>query len=242
MGARHWTAEEDAVLRSFWHAGGTIMSHIHKIPGRSAEGAKTRAAVLELGARHRPSVPWSPEEDAILRGIWATNGSLKSHLHRLPGRTWRGALVRANTIGLKARNAKQRADCYSWVEEEIDRVLADGVARTVKDIAAETVASDVRINQVLRARHGAKYRIAAWVRTRPNGSWWPKWLIGTAADTAKPSAKNPNATARAWRARKRIREGRINPFAILTGGAPVVQTVKGRVIKHLHDDIEEQAA
>ncbi len=241
MGARHWTAEEDEALRSLWHADGTIKSHIHLIPGRSIEGVRARAGVLGLGARHRPIVPWSPEEDAILRDIWASNGSLKSHLHRLPGRTWRGALVRASAIGLKARNAKQRADCYSWVEEEIDRVLADGIARTVKDIASETVASAVRIQQVLRARHSAKYRIAAWVRTRPTGSWWPKWVIGTDADTPKPAVKNPNETARAWRARKRIREGRINPFALLTGDVSVVQTVKGRVIKHLHDDELEAA-
>jgi hypothetical protein len=216
MGGRHWTEQEDAALRSFWHAGGTIESHLHLLPGRSKESATSRADKLRLGTRHGPFVLWTAEEDAILRQIWATKGSLKSRLHLLPGRSWRAALVRAATIGLKGRDPKHRADCYSWVEQEIDRILSNGGALTVRQIADRTTASYVAVQQALRRQRSKKYHVEGWTRTRVTGtgSWWPKWAIGADEDVPKPKSKPHAQVAREWRAKKKIKEGEFNPFAI----------------------------
>lgn len=216
MGGRHWTDREDAAIRSFWNADGIIESHIHQLPGRTRHSVIQRARVLKLGPRHHACVAWTPAEDELLRLVWSGKGSLKSNLHRIPGRTWRGCLVRARTIGLNARTAKQRASTYSWVDEEVERILSNKGALTVRQISEQTTASRVAIQQALRRNHHKKYHIEGWTRTRPNGvgSWWPKWAIGADDDVPKPKKKSPAQVTREWRAKQKIKAGEYNPFAI----------------------------
>jgi hypothetical protein len=207
-------------------------------PKRSSDAIKSHAFGIGLGARF---IPWSEAEDSILREIWSGHGSLKSHLHRLPGRNWRGALHRARLIGLGSRSPKQFVSDYSWVEAEIMKVLSQAVPLTAREIAASCSASYVRVTQILSRHAESKWHAVDWRHTSASGTgnWSAVWAIGAGANAPRPPLKTKSETSRDYRAKKAIAKGRINPFAALIQPIGEIKGQPGRVFIHLTDSPEE---
>jgi hypothetical protein len=241
MGGKLWKLNEDRALRHLWRTDVSSDELCAAIPGRSSDAIRTRAQSIGLGARF---IQWSDAEDLILREIWSGKGSLKSHLHRLPGRTWRGALHRAQSIGLRGRSPKQFVSNYSWVEAEVMKVLSKAVPLTAREIAAACSASYERITQVLTMHAETKWHAVDWRHTSVSGTgnWSAVWLIGEGANAPKPALKTKSETSRAYRAKKAIAKGRLNPFAAALGLVEAPKGNTGRVYIHLTDSKDDEYA
>lgn len=217
MAGKPWTADEDARLIEL-HASEICIKYADEIiPGRSGVALQARIAFLKLGRREIARQPWTADEDSLLRAEWATPGSIKSKLSLFPGRSWRALLVRAEKLGLGPREPKMRASTYSWVAEEIDRVLSQAPNLTVSEMSAASAASYERITQVLRSGHGALYYVSGWHQPRRShgGSLAPRWSLGSGPDAPKPAARSRAQVVREYRLRKRVKSGRVNSFGFL---------------------------
>ncbi|NVI06372.1 hypothetical protein [Paraburkholderia youngii] len=190
---------------------------VQMLPGRTANAIQSRMAALKLGPRAIARADWSPEDDAIVRCIWETPGTLKSQMHLLPKRSWRAIHDRGIDLGLGPRGKKRGASAYSWVTEEVDRILGEFSGLTAEQIAKRSVASRTRITQVLKAGHGSKYYVSGWTQTRitNGGTLSAQWTAGKRADVAKPVKKTHAEHSRAFRARRRAAQGPANPFSTI---------------------------
>jgi len=67
-----WTSEEDALLAELWHV--LAVEQISERLGRTAKGIYRRAHRLGLtsGEFQGPKVPWTPDEDAVLKAHLGT--------------------------------------------------------------------------------------------------------------------------------------------------------------------------
>ncbi|WP_322009250.1 hypothetical protein [Paraburkholderia sp. J12] len=77
------------------------------------------------------AVQWADDEVEIVVEIFESDSTLAEEIHRLPGRSPLAVFKFAESIGLRVRsNGKERCRC------EVDRLMADGVARSVADVAS----------------------------------------------------------------------------------------------------------
>jgi hypothetical protein len=158
---------------------------------------------------------WTPEEDALLREIWAQPGSLKLSANKFPNRTIHAIRFRGHCeLGLP-RRAKLKTSTYSWVQEVIDVEFKKGFVGTVYQMAEITPASHQRIRTTIRNGQGTKYYIAGWEKRTNGCDWTPRWALGTEQDIPKPEPKSKAEISKRFRANKKRREGQHNPFAIL---------------------------
>ncbi|MDR5761937.1 hypothetical protein [Caballeronia sp. LZ035] len=216
MVTKLWTTVEVAALREAWPTDAPMESMAARF-GRSNEAVRSKARELQLGLRPDANRPWTEADDAELRRLWAEKGSLKSHLHRLPGRSWRAALERAKRLGLTARGGNLKNVSFSWVDVEVRKALADGRQMTVTQIYRRVKAARGTVAEVLERSHGTAYRIAGWGRTDHGtaGALWPVWAIGSEPDVPRPPARSRNQYMRDWRAARRVKSGAINPFSTI---------------------------
>lgn len=214
--AAKWTEEEKQVLLDVSKNAINLLSQMHRLPSRTYEGAKCYAS--KHGIPLTAADAWSNEERATLRRIWRGKESLKRALDRLlPRRSYSSARSEAQRLGLTAASSRGRKGRtgYSWLLPSIKRVLrAHGEPMTVKELAEATGANLRSVGQLLKQYHGKKFRIGGWARSL--GKWAAQWEVGTKADEPKPAPKTREEVARAYRARRRIRNcGSFNPFASL---------------------------
>lgn len=212
-----WTSEDDERLRAF-HATDLSAARIAAhFDGRTLDAVKGRMRKLKLGVRKMARVKWTPAEYALLRRIWFEKGPLK-HLcvKHFPKRSWRSVMEHGIEIGLPPR-AAIKGNTYSWVGEELDRVLAAQPNLTVPELVARCSGSRKRITWLLQIGHGARYHKSGWERVRKtgNGAWWPRWSLGPGADAPIPVPLTNSDYARNYRARQRVLAGQIDPFATL---------------------------
>lgn len=187
---------------------------------------------------------WTEAEDAILREIWETPGSIKSQLHKLPGRTWFAVKHHSASLKMPPRS-KLKASTYSWVREVVDAELQKGRPMTSLQIAGLTPASHPRINQILREGHGKTYYIAGWIRSREHGDWYPKWAWGQEEDVRRPANKNKVQAMKEYRARKKLKEASQtnNPFAVLVQQVMVAEPkAKSRPLRSAYERRIKEAA
>lgn len=217
MGGRAWSPEEDQIVRDFHVSEKPVDECVPLLPGRTSDSIQWRMKRLKLGLRKNAARPWAPEEDAIVREIWMTKGSIKSFAHRLPARSPRSIADRGAALGLGKRAASLRISTYSWVEEEVNRVLGEFANLTVQQITARSPASLKRINQILAAGHGSKYYISGWHQPRVTngGGLAARWTIGAKKDAPKPAPKPHAEHSRNYRARKRGGKVPVTPFATI---------------------------
>jgi hypothetical protein len=217
MAGKPWGPEEDAIVKQIHASDKQIAECVGMLPGRTACAIQSRMAALQLGQRAVARADWSPEDDEIVRRIWDTPGTLKSHMHLLPQRSWRAIHDRGIDLGLGPRGSKRGTSAYSWVRAEVDRILGEFDSLIVPQIDARTVASRTRITQVLAEGHGTRYYISGWKQTRitNGGSLAARWSLGNLPDVPKPERKSHAEHSRAFRARRRAAQGPANPFATI---------------------------
>lgn len=211
-----WTTAEVTALTVAWPTDAT-MEQLSKKFARSPEAVRSKAQDLKLGLRPDANRPWTESENAELRRLWAEKGSLKSHLHRLPGRSWRATLEHAKRLGLTARGGNLKNVSFSWVDVEVRKALADGRQMTVTQIHRRVRAARGTVAEVLVRGHGTAYRIAGWGRTDHGsaGALWPVWALGSEPDIPRPATRSRNQYMRDWRAARRVKRGAINPFSTI---------------------------
>ncbi|MBR8182122.1 hypothetical protein KDW54_06890 [Burkholderia ambifaria] len=241
-----WTEEDLATLRRIWDMPVRLQEIQHLLPTHSVDAI--RAQALYIGLPHRVALkrPWSAEEMDIVRDIYSKPGSVKAQLHRLPGRSWRAVLDQACRMGMEARDPKDYAKGYAWVDDEIERVLKDGVTLSAKHISERCSAAYQSILERLRKGRGTLYHVARWNRNRATGtgSFEAIWTLGAGEDAPKPYTSNHE---RHLRYKRKKKEGLAmgNPWLAVAGLVKAPETkVKGRVFKqdmviHTHDELEE---
>ncbi len=94
-----WTPEEDAELAELWHV--LPVEQISERIGRSAKGIYRRATRLGLtsGEFQGPKVPWTPEDDAVLKEHVGT--MTYAEIGALLGRTDKSVKARALHLSLR---------------------------------------------------------------------------------------------------------------------------------------------
>jgi hypothetical protein len=216
---RDWTPEEDAQLRAF-HATDLNAEQIAlRFVDRTTDSVNGRMRKLRLGLRTIARAKWTAAEVALLREVWFEKGSLKEVAARhFPSRGWRGLMEQGRELGLPIRT-KLRGSSYSWVAEEVNRVLAAEPNLTVPELVKRCAGSRKRITTLLADGHGTEYFKSGWERVRVsgNGGWWPRWSLGAGPDAPKPEAMSDAFNGRQYRARQRVRTGKFDPFASLVG-------------------------
>jgi hypothetical protein len=226
MNGKYWTPAEDAILHEIWHADGALHEHMHRLPGRKPDGACLRAKRIGLGARY---IAWTAEEDSILREIWM-RGSVKSQLSRLPGRSWKGVLTRAEKLRLPKRSASIFVGGGSWVDDAVHRILKSGLPMNAHILAGEIGASYSRTSRILNQDRNDHFRIVGWEHVSASniGAWTPIWSIGSEPDVPMPK-KSSTERMRITRAKQRMNAASFNPFATAMGVVEIKSTIQGRI-------------
>ena len=225
MNGRAWTKEEDTILRDAFERG-VLIAEIAQMCGRTVESVKCHAT--RLGIMHKGFVPWTPEEDEILREIWMAPLTVKAGLHRLPGRSYEGAKQRAKRLGYGAKVASA-VGTRSYALRALIAML-DGVSMTAKEIAAATGMDEGNIYDTLMRWRGVEFRISAWERVDRH-HFARKWTLGAEEDAPKPAPREMKELHKNYRERKRIAKGIFNPFAAAAGMIEPPKAPSGRVFK-----------
>jgi hypothetical protein len=209
--AKKWSDEEKAVLREVSQSDLTLMSQMHRLPGRTHTSARHYASrVMKLPLRSQN--PWSPEEREILRGIYSSTESIKHAVARLlPHRTYPMAKSEAMRLRI-TRSGQRRTYGYSVLFRQIELILAGGHKASVRELAQQLNVSIGGVDHAMRRQHGTHVRIAGY-RRAANGGLAALWALGTGADAPRPERKSSTEACREYRARLRVKAGAINPWA-----------------------------
>ncbi|MBB2928371.1 hypothetical protein [Paraburkholderia silvatlantica] len=214
MGGRRWSPEEKAVLKAIAGERLTLISQMHRLPGRTWEGAKNQAAKLDISLSE--AMKWTPRERKLLAQIYRSKESIKQGVRRLlPHRNYVEAKGEAQRIGLSGKKMRRGREGYSWVWEAIERALADGQSMTCAQLMVATGASRNSIDKLLARYHGKKVRVGDWARSGRCGNLSAKWELGVGPDALKPPRKTASIACREYRERQAVRAGRVDPFASL---------------------------
>jgi hypothetical protein len=214
MGGRKWSNEENNVLADIAKQGLTLITQMHRLPGRSYDAAKVHAS--RVGVALSDGAVWSPAERATLRRIYRSNESIKVGVKRLlPHRGYLAAKGEAQRIGLSGTKSRAGREGYSWVEAAIIAILDDGGRMTVKQLAAATGASAHATDTALNRQHGKKFRVGDWSRSSIRGNWAALWELGSGDDAPRPPRKTSSQSSRECRHRMNTLGGASNPFATL---------------------------
>lgn len=209
---RAWTKDEESILEGICNSKASLVSQMHRLPGRSWDAAKSHAS--RMGFALSRARKWSLAEQAILREIWTGRAAIKLGLRRLPGRSYASAKAEAARIRLTGARMKGRTG-YSWLEPVVKSVLVKESPMTIARIADVTGASISGIENILRMGHGSTFHVADWYRKSAYGDYARMWALGVGPDAPKPARKSPAMSHREWAQRKRVQMGAINPFASL---------------------------
>jgi hypothetical protein len=208
MGRTIWSDAEDKILRDIYSTR-SLVSQMHRLPGRSFAGARMRAK--RLGLADPAFNAWTPEEDEVVRRAYESGTPIKVALRDLPGRQQRAAIARAERIGLTGTFNGTTGSTFSWVEQALRQALEDGIPLTVRQLAEATRASLAGINYTVSRLHGKGLYIDGW--SRVGNSYAAKWMLGTTRDAKKPPRVRSADSCRRWRARRKLAVGTFNPFA-----------------------------
>jgi hypothetical protein len=129
-----WTSDEEAAIRAGCEAGKTWKEISEGLPGRTAFATKARGRIL--GLKHREAgVPWTADEDAMLRAGVEAGESWKSIAEKLPGRTVYALTARAALLEIER---SEKRVLVAWTGAE-DAALREGFAsgKSWKEIAKE---------------------------------------------------------------------------------------------------------
>lgn len=146
---------------------------------------------------------WTDEEVAKLRANWHNGLPIKQWLGDLPGRSYSGIMQRAYELELGPRGPCTAVPTTTWTL--IQRLLSDGKARTVNDIAKAIGYCGRFVYTTLERHHGTETHIADWApRTRNGGDKPAMWALGSGPDKRKP--RPITATEAKRRYRKKLKD------------------------------------
>ena len=113
---QHWSPEEDEIIRKYYPIeGGKCVKRLPRHPRCSVQARAHALGVYKDG--YSAMVPWTEDEDEIVREYYETEGL--SCLRRLPGRTRAALIHRAGSLGLISDRSRKY---QPWMPEE-DEIL-----------------------------------------------------------------------------------------------------------------------
>mgnify|MGYP001061232128 CR=1 FL=1 len=145
---------------------------------------------------------WTPEGDALLRKLWATDMSIKQIAAQFPDRTPVAIQKHARYgLGLPDRiNVRRPNQSVAWhaIQRELGKVpMADS-----KFLAFVTGFSRRQVLLQLRTRYVAgELHIAGWARYAPAGVWAARYALGAGVDALKPDPMPPEVVDRRYKQR-----------------------------------------
>lgn len=211
MGARRWSPAEEAILVEISKSDLSLISQMHRLPGRSWDAARNHAS--RIGISLRAAEVWSPEEIRVLKKIWRGDESIKAAVARLlPHRGYLAARGEAQRLGISGRKARTGRTGYSWVARACEEILQDGQRLSIVQLAERTGASNNAVHKALSKQQGSKFRVGEWVRLSTFGDLAGLWELGSGPDAARPPRKSAAVANRESRERRMIRAGQGNPF------------------------------
>lgn len=211
MGARRWSPAEEAILVEISKSDLSLISQMHRLPGRSWDAARNHAS--RIGIALRAAEVWSPEEVRILKKIWRGSESIKVGVARfLPHRGYLAAKGEAQRLGISGCKGRSGRTGYSWIARACEDALQDGARLTVIQLADRLGASRSAVHKALLRQHGTKFRVGDWVRFSTFGDLAGLWEVGVGPDAERPPRKTASVSNRDSRERRMIRAGQGNPF------------------------------
>lgn len=209
-----WTAEEKEKLRAEWNSPKTLVEIASLFTNRSEHSLEAQGNRMGLPARNIGSKPWTTREIAILKERWVQSGSVKQMMDKLPGRTWRAILLQAMRSGLPRRDPGLKISHYSWIGEEVEKLLKTGRRLTVEQIAAEIGASLSATARQIKLGRGTKYYVSAWTRKTANQEYAAVYAYGDGDDVRRPARLTVKEQRENSSRRRRLKSEADNPFAI----------------------------
>lgn len=159
---------------------------------------------------------WTEQEDEIIREIWKSSRPVKEQMHRLPLRTERAILTRAQDLGIVG-NRKVERFARSTLLSLIHRDLQAGECLASPDISAKYSCSTKHIGELLGVAHDrGEIHIAEWRRTRVAGPYVAVYAWGNKPDAIKPPPKTKQEYNRRRYLTKRAKQGKLvrNVFGV----------------------------
>lgn len=177
---------------------------------------------------------WTDAEMKILYSIRHSKKSVKSQLHRLPGRTLCGVSHQLKKLARKTGTKKKRQG-FSWIWVAAINLLKETPGITAIEISEQIGCSYRQAGKLVYENHRSEKKciyISGWEKHGVNQI--PQWTIGNDPDAPRLPLQTHEEDLRKARARhqkRRIKQGAFNPFATAAGliQAPTGQT--GRVFK-----------
>lgn len=141
---------------------------------------------------------WTPAEEQKLRDLVATGQSYRvigAHL----GRTGDTVFHKAKAMGLGSKPLTAERS-PTWIA--IQRICADGVPRTTRELAAATGAARHTVDCLMAERRRKKQaHVARWVAG--HGAPLPYWLPVPGRNAPRPKVLTPAEVSRRFRERQR---------------------------------------
>lgn len=213
MGAKGWSDEEKATLRKICESGDTLLSQMHRLPGRTYDAAKAIAS-RKLGVSSSGVVAWTDAEREILKEIWSSEVPIKIGLRRLPGRSYDSARGMAAHMELPDKVRAPKGCAGSWLTNAIDRELELRSPQSAQQLAERIGANKGSIRKILNAHRRSKYRISEWTRRSVFGNPIGMWELDSERDTRRPKPMGKAEYNRRHRIRQQMKVGQTNPFAV----------------------------
>jgi len=208
-----WTPEEKAILKEVSDSDLTLISQMHRLPGRTFSAARIHASRNDIGLKG-PGM-WSPAEIRILKKIYRGDESIKGAVAKLlPQRGYVAAKAEAVRLGLTGPKKRGRIG-YSLVAAACEKALEDGQRFTADALSTKTGWKLHAVHRALAKARGKKFRVAEWTRLAIHGDFCAVWEIGTEPDAPRPARKHYSVSNREARVRRSIRAGNVNPFQTL---------------------------
>jgi DNA-binding CsgD family transcriptional regulator len=177
---------------------------------KAGKSVKATPRKKDIAPGSRRCKTYSEAEKRILREIKFSGKTVKSQIHRMPGRTLSGV---ERAIG-KLKGKKKRG-CTSWIWTAVIALLKEDGDLSTKEIAEYIGCTQRQVAALMSANHAEKNRsiyISSW-QTR-TGSPIAKWSFGDRPDAARPSPCSAEEELLRARVRRQIRNARSNPFAV----------------------------
>ncbi|MPW16931.1 hypothetical protein GCT13_08300 [Paraburkholderia sp. CNPSo 3157] len=211
MGARRWSPAEEAILAEIAKRDLTLISQMHRLPGRTWEAAKNHSS--RIGVALRAAEVWSPQEIRTLKKIWRGDESIKSAVARLlPHRGYLAAKGEAQRLGIQGTKKRTGRLGYSWIARACEDALQDGRRLSSAQLAEIVGATPNSVQCALAKARGRTFHIGEWTRMSTYGRFCGLWELGGGPDAERPAGKTIKAANRDAQERRRIRAGNGNPF------------------------------
>lgn len=206
---------------------------------RASAERKAKASTKQSDSISRKGMKFSPYEKRVIREIKLSGRSVKSQMHRLPGRTFYG--VQRAVCDLKGKKTR---GVGSWIWTSAVAILAREPNLTIIEISSRIGCTSRQVANLMNENHGQRVFISGWGRS--GYSFTSQWSLGKEADVPRPPKQTEDERRRRARMRHQQRKARLhgNPFAAALGLARVPASgLTGRVYQpmDIRDD-QEMAA